>query len=368
MGQHVLPGWLVAAVSRPRVGVDKGQYFVGGGGDPEQPDLSVLPGLLIGTGPSSFAVLSGLGTGLVPVELQPLSESPASVAEGWDAIGELTIDCLDGSIRVAGWSLPADDESTELAASGPGLYRVRIHVRDRTAVNEDESEERHLLQAWPVSEIEPPRMLTGLDTYGLYATGELKPPEPELDEVNLAVASAVDVLTEMASTGVRPNASREVVTLRHRAVIEAPPDAIYKIVSSPVTWVGVGGSGGQEQISVCFSQSRHIYAQCTMLDDRRDHVSFTWAWLTPCLPSDRELNLKERLDAIFNGELFPDPPLVIDVRLSRGRAPTEVEVTITGVPAEFAEVTDAVWAWGMMRLSRRATKEPALMFPWGNFY
>jgi hypothetical protein len=211
-------------------------------------------------------------------------------------------------------------------------------------------------------------MLTSLDTYGQYRTGELKPPEPELDEVNIAAASAVDVLTEMVNTGVRPDASREVVTLRHRAVIEASTDAIYKIVSSPVAWVGIGGSGGQEPISVCFSQSRHIYAQCTMLDDSRDHISFTWAWLTPRLPSDHELNLKERLRAIFNGEPFPDPPQVIDVRLSQGRAPTEVEVTITGVPAELAEVTDAVWAWGMKRLARRATKEPAQMFPWGNVY
>lgn len=355
-------------MSRPRIGVDKSQYFVGGGGDTERQDLSVLPGLLIGTGPSSFAVLTGLGTGLVPVELQPLNGPPSSVDDGWDAIGEVTIDSLEGSIRVAGWSLPVDEESTELAASGPGLYRVRIHVRDRTAVSEDESTESHLLQAWPVSEMEPPRMLTSLDTYGRYWTGELKSPEPELDEVNRAAASAVDVLTEMVNTGIRPDASGEVVTLRHRAVIEASPDAIYKVVSSPVAWVGIGGSGGQEPISVSFSQSRHLYAQCRMLDDRRDHVSFTWAWLTPRLPSDGELNLKERLNAIFNGELFPDPPQVIDVRLSQGRPPTEVEVTIAGVPAEFAEVTDAVWAWGMKRLARRASKEPAQMFPWGNYY
>lgn len=80
------------------------------------------------------------------------------------------------------------------------------------------------------------------------------------------------------------------------------------------------------------------------------------------------MNLKERLEALSNGAPFPDPPEVIDMRLGEDRATTEVELTISGVPAEFADATDAVWACGMKRLARRATKQPVQMFPWGNYY
>src|SRR5690348_16054256 len=103
-------------MSRPMSSASKGQYFVGGGGDPGEPDSSVLPGLLIGMGPNGFAVLTGIDEGALPVEVQALEERPGSVDEGWDAVGEATVESREGSIRVAGWSLPIDEESTQLAA------------------------------------------------------------------------------------------------------------------------------------------------------------------------------------------------------------------------------------------------------------
>lgn len=362
-------------MSRPMISASKGQYFVGGGGDPGEADPSALPGLLIGMGLNGFAVLTGVDEGVLPVEVQPLKEPPGSVDEGWDAVGEATVESREGSIRVAGWSLPIDEEPTELATSGPGLYRVRIHVRHRGVGDAEENREQHLLQAWPVQEISPPALLRGLDRFGRFCTGELKPPEPEPDEVNLAAASAVSSLLQMVDTGVRPTVSR-VVTLHHHGVIEAPLDDVYEVVSSPQAWVGVGGGSWYPGFSVVFSQdrsnpARQLLAEGTILvDDVEDgeHVSFTWAWRVPILPPDRELSLKERLDAVLTGALFPDPPEVIDVHLRGGDESTAVDVIIAGVPSELAEATDAVWAWGMHRLARRATKQPALMFSWGNYY
>jgi len=351
-------------MSRPMISASKGQYFVGGGGAPGEPDSSVLPGLLIGMGPNGFAVLTGIEEGAVPVEVQALEERPGSVDEGWDAVGEATVESREGSIRVAGWSFPIDEESTQLAAGGPGLYRVRVHVRDRGVADAGERAEHHLLQAWPVREAAPPAMLSGLDRFGRLYTGEEQPPEAELGEINRAVASAVEVLLRMVGSGVRPTLSGQVVTLFHHGVIEAPLDDVYEIVSSPMAWVGVGGGSSYPGFSVVFGQdpsdpARQLIAEGTMLvEDLEDgeRVSFTWAWKVPALPPDRELNLKERFEAVLNGAPFPDPPEVIDVRLREDRATTEVELTISGVPAEFAEATDALWAMRSRRpeLRRRS--------------
>lgn len=344
---------------------------MGGGGDPSEVDPSVLPGLLIGMGLNGFAVLTG-ADGVLPVEVQPLEEPPGSVDDGWDAVGETTVESKEGSIRVAGWSLPIDEESTELATGGPGLYRVRIHVRHRGAADAGERSEQHLLQAWPVQEIAPPALLKGLDRFGRFSTGEEQPVEAELDEVNRAAASAVEILLQMVDSGIRPNVSGQVVTLHHHGVIEAPLDDVYEIVSSPMAWVGTGGGQEHRRFTVVFSHdstdpARPVMAEGQMLvDDVYDgeHVAFTWAWRVPIPPPDPELNVQERRHAVLNGSPFPDPPEVLDVRLRGTRATTEVDLTITGVPAEFADVTDAVWAWGMKRLARRATKQAVEILPW----
>lgn len=363
-------------MSRPMISVSKGQYFVGGGGDPGVVDPSVLPGLVIGMGLNGFAVLTGVDEGRLPVEIQALEEPPGSVDHGWDTVGEITVESREGSVRVAGWSLPGDEESTDLATGGPGLYRVRIHVRDRGVADAGESREQHLLQAWLVQEIAPPALVTGLDRFGRFYTGEEQPIEAELDEVNRAAALAVEALLQMVDSGVRPTVSGQVVTLHHHALIEAPLDGVFGIVSSPIAWVGTGGGREDSGFTVTFNRdeadiARLVIAEGQMLvDDVYDgeRVSFTWAWRVPVLPPDRGLKLKERLEAVLNGAPFPDPPEVIAVRLRGDGATTEVDLTITGVPAELADVTDAVWAWAMKRLTRRATKQPVEMLPWGNYY
>lgn len=363
-------------MSRSRVFASHSQYWLVGGADPDvssgQPEL---PSLVSALGSEALRVTTGVGTGYLTVETDALHEPPEGAAEGWDVIGEIDISSTDGSIRVCDMFGGPSDGLSDLAAAGPGLYRVRVHVKDRRNVDGDSSE-MHSLIAWPARSASTPRLLTALDTYGRYWTGELTPPEPEADETNLAVASAVDRLLRMVDSGVRPTTSGQVVTLRHHGVIEAPLDDVYEIVSSPIGWVGSGGGQESSGFTVLFSRdpadmARLVMAEGkTLVDDVYDgeHVSFTWAWRIPILPPDGELNLKERLGAVLNGAPFPDPPEVIDVRLHGGRSTTEVELTISGVPAEFADVTDAVWAWGMKRLARRATKQPAEMFPWGNYY
>ena len=363
------------SVSRSRVFASHSQYWVVGGTDADvssgQPEL---PSLVSALGREALSVTTGVGTGHLTVETDSLHEPPEGVAEGWDVIGEIDISSTHGSIRVCDMFGGPSDGLSDLAAAGPGLYRVRVHAKDRRNVD-GESSEMHSLIAWPARSASPPRLLTALDTYGRYWTGESTPPEPEADETNLAVASAVDRLLHMVDTGVRPSLSGQLVTLSHHAVIDSQLDDVYEIVSSPIAWVGIGG-GGSPGFSVVFSQdqsdlARQLLAEGTMLvDDIEDgkHVTFTWAWRIPIRPTARELNLKKRLDAVLNGAPFPDPPEIIDVRLSGDGATTEVDLTITGVPAEIADITDAVWGWAMKRLARRATKQPAEMFPWGNYY
>lgn len=363
-------------MSRAKVFASHSQYWVVGGGEPDvsegQPEL---PGLVRLAGRGTLIVTTGIGTGRLTVETDARLEPPDSVAEGWDVIGEIDVSSTDGSLRVCDMFGGPTDGLNDLSGAGPGLYRVRVHAKDRQNVD-GESTETHLLMAWPTKAPSPPTLLVPLDTYGRYWTGDLKPPEPAGDEINDAVASAVNRLLHMVDTGIRPSVSGQLVTLRYRTAIEARLDHVYDIVSSPVALIGIGGGGGSPGFSVIFSKDRTdvarlVVAEGTVLvDDIYDgeRVSFTWAWRVPNLPPDGELDLKQRLDAVLNGAPFPDPPEVIDIRLRADGPTTEVDLTITGVPAEFADVTDAVWAWGMKRLARRATKQPAEMFPWGNYY
>lgn len=361
------------SISSGKAFASHSQYWVVGGDEPNvsqgQPEL---PSLVRAAGRGTLIVTTGVGTGRLTVGTDARLEPPDGVEGGWDVVGEIDVVSTDGSLWVCDMFGGPAHGLSDLAAGGPGLYRVRMHAKDRQNVDE-ESTERHLLIAWPTGAPSPPTLLTPLDTYGRYWTGDLKPPEPEADDVNDAVASAVNSLLHLVDTGIRPSVSGRLVNLHHRAAIEARLDDVYDIVSSPVAWMGVGGSPG---FSVLFAKDQADVARLVMaegkvlVDDVHDgaRVSFTWAWRVPSLGPDRELNVKDRLDAVLNGTLFPDPAEVVDVRLRAEGQTTEVDLTITGVPEELASVTDAVWAWGMKRLARRATKQPAEMFSWGNYY
>ena len=357
--------------------VSDGQYrVIGGGIDDLAPGRASLPGVASGIGQESFFVTTGLEFGHLRVRTDALSNPPDLVTEGWDVIAEVDIRAPSGSILVYDMFGGPSEGLTDLAVAGPGLYRVRIHARNREPVEERDSTEAHWLIAWPVAQRSAPKMLTSLDTYGRLLTGELKLAQPELDEVDAAVSSAVEVLAQMVESGVRPSVSGEQVALRHQRVIDAPIQEVREVVSSPIAWLGVGGSPGFE---VIFSSShlradnpgqllRQVRARGKVVLDERNRVSFTWAWLVPALPPSQEPDLKRRLDLLLHGIPFPEPPELVEVRLAELGSSTDVDVTITRVPVEYAGVADAVWAWAMKRLARRATKQPAQMLAWGNYY
>lgn len=138
-------------------------------------------------------MLTGLDTGELTVEGVPLLSRPADLEQGWDVVGELDVVCVSGRLVVTDWAGESHPELPDLAAAGPGRYRLRIHARDRSAINVGDSDETHRLMAWPVTAPSPPQMLTKLDAYGREFVAGDSPPAP-VDHLDEAAIAAVDEL------------------------------------------------------------------------------------------------------------------------------------------------------------------------------
>lgn len=148
-----------------RVAVDYSQYWVAAGPDLDEAGDSI-PGLLVSLGPQGVAVITGLQAGEVSVAAQVVPAQPAAVESGWDVVGETDLDCPEGIIAVMDWGGPDHPELGELAADGPGRYRLRVHARRRESVSEEQTREEHFLLLWPAADSAPPRLLTPMDERG----------------------------------------------------------------------------------------------------------------------------------------------------------------------------------------------------------
>jgi len=187
-------------VTRPRaarVSVDYSQYWVAAGPDIETGGESV-PGLLSGLGPQAVAVTTGLHWGTVTVTARAVPSPPADLDPGWDVAAETDLECPEGTISVCDWAGPDHRELGNLAITGPGRYRLRVHARNRQDAQERSAEEHHLL-IWPTSHPAPPQLLTPMDAYGRLFNGQHPPGEPGLDPLDLAAAAAVKRLAHLVA-------------------------------------------------------------------------------------------------------------------------------------------------------------------------
>lgn len=142
----------------------EGQYRIEGSINVTNPWPTPLDGLT--TGESNWiAVLAGTQFGPVRLRLEYLPEPPEGVDPGWEMVVErdisnegrgIAVMCIFDQRQTAGLPLPT------------GIYRVRIHVRNRTEAAQynivDSPLEDHLIQIWPAPEHSKPTVLVGPDS------------------------------------------------------------------------------------------------------------------------------------------------------------------------------------------------------------
>ncbi|PKV82910.1 hypothetical protein [Streptomyces sp. TLI_146] len=165
---------------RARLGVESGQYFL------FSPDtgMQALPGLpeRVDNGVAVVAddgvcLLSGMDSGDIWLGVEVWEAPPPLDLDSWDDVVETTITSTTGELTPAEVNAEPDEEQVDwpnLAATGPGTYRLRISVRGRDAgadadyLEEDEEPvEEHRLQAWPAP-AEPDVIHQAGDRIGAY--------------------------------------------------------------------------------------------------------------------------------------------------------------------------------------------------------
>lgn len=329
------------------------QYEVHGGGDPSDPsDPPELPALVYSKGPSTLVVLTGVETGRVRVATQALDGPPPVVADGWDIVGEIDLVSVDGSIVIADWAGPAHREIPDLAGHGPGRYRVRIHARNRRAVDEyEESTEHHYLAAWPVTAVESARMLSPIDDRGREFDSIQLSHEPwisDTDEAAIAAIEALAVLVNAEDAGVLSGTTRNLTFTKN---VGARRDRVQKIVAAPWTWFGNGG--WVAGFDVILSARRRLFARGTVLVENKEHVAYTWAW---------------HGYMIGRGWHLPEPPITISINLApAANGSTDIAVLLADVPLECADMTQAIWGWAMDELAAKAPRAASRREPpWGH--
>ncbi|MET7997965.1 hypothetical protein ABZU76_44485 [Amycolatopsis sp. NPDC005232] len=119
------------------------------------PSLAYANGLVGTDFINGAVVLTGIHTGSVTVTVQALDTAPDSVElDGWDEVAEVSVDSEYGELIVAGMGEDPPD-FPELAHSGPGSYRLRVHARGRDIaphLNVWDPVEDYRISVWPAPE------------------------------------------------------------------------------------------------------------------------------------------------------------------------------------------------------------------------
>ncbi|MFF4675182.1 hypothetical protein ACFY1C_36465 [Streptomyces sp. NPDC001279] len=124
-------------------------------GTDQAPDISDASNGLIAVAEDGAGILTGLTVG--PVEVTVTTHQSEPPLEGdWDEVVETSFTSSTGSALVTSWEDGGVEDLPDLAAAGPGSYRMRVHARGRDAGRvedslgpDDDPVEMYLLQAWP---------------------------------------------------------------------------------------------------------------------------------------------------------------------------------------------------------------------------
>jgi hypothetical protein len=355
---------MAAAASRAaRVSVEYSQYWVSAGADLEA-GQEVVPGLLTSLGPHGVAVFTGLQSGRLRVSAGVLTGPPGEVEPGWDVVAETDLDCPEGTISVLDWGGPSHDELGELAAAGPGHYRVRVHARNRQQVSQRQSAEEHLLLTWPAAEPAEARLLTPMDAYGRQVNGEpdQAAATPPLSAIERAAARVVPAMAALINQPAPPEYSGDMTTIAARTVAPGTARRVWSIISNPWGWVGIGGIPNPDDFEIDINDDPKMHAEGSFtVSEPCSRLDFSWSWTTRHLI---ETGPGRDIDVVRSWKLPPRPSTVSISLRPAGKGATLVELEHHGLPIEVAALVQPFWDWAMQELHRRITKAPFHGYPW----
>ncbi|RFS82839.1 hypothetical protein D0T12_25805 [Actinomadura spongiicola] len=129
-------------------GGESGSYFIGTGDDGPSFDKVIDDGLIAAVG-GTVTVLTGT-EGNLCLTVRVYRKAPPLTLKGWEKVVEVGFDSPDGKTTVGSYS--GETDLPPLTASGPGPYRLRLHVRGHGAPEAFFPEmpaEHHLIVVYP---------------------------------------------------------------------------------------------------------------------------------------------------------------------------------------------------------------------------
>ncbi|CUW33345.1 hypothetical protein [Streptomyces reticuli] len=157
------------------VGVHYHQFLVTDPGGPvaeDETDASHTG--LVGITAGDATVHTGIHTGDVDVTVTAHRQPPPPDAGEWEEIAEISLHSPTGTLQVTPLMTDLDEDLPNLAAAGPGTYRLRVHARGRDQAVDlapDTITEHYLLQCWPQPPT-PAQLLRATDDYGTQLRAE----------------------------------------------------------------------------------------------------------------------------------------------------------------------------------------------------
>ncbi|MEV1003495.1 hypothetical protein [Nonomuraea sp. NPDC050202] len=153
--------------SRDNVRVSDHILLLRGIEDPPPAYPGRFPNGLVAGSRDGAIIITGVARGPVDVTVELADAAPPLALDEWEEVAEISVESTHGSLHVFGLDGDLTDLSN-LASTGPGQYRIRIHARGRDTDPDGTVRtpvESYLIASWP-SEAAPELIYKQTDRYG----------------------------------------------------------------------------------------------------------------------------------------------------------------------------------------------------------
>lgn len=337
--------------------VDPSDLVVGG---------TVVHWLDVGMGePPLLLVRGGSQFGPFAVTLRLLAGAPVALDASWEDVAEVSIDVRDLALG------DLEDGAGDPVDVASGTYRLRVSARGRaegadrestfrdedSEIDLDEPLEHFLLELWPAAAT-PAEQVRETSRF---AHELVHPPEPRWPaEREPGLAAARRVAADLRDIGARRRRlSGELGTARLSVVVPGTRATIFNRVKLTNGWPT--GNGGTLSPRIAVGDRSGHYADPPDSDglapllgliemrvleiDKPRRIALSWNW--------RVAGPDGRPFVTLPWLLEQDSTVVLDFAKAEGpdEPRTRVTVTHSGVPREWEQDLQALWAWDVARFA-----------------